>query len=609
MAADPLQLLHDRFQVAITTVLGSQYGDVDPVIRPSTRPEWGDYQVNAAMSLAKRVGCPPRDLAAKLVEAVEISDLAHDLEIAGPGFINVTFRSEALGSMLQEMAQGDLGVVPDLDTHAVVIDLCGVNVAKQMHVGHLRSTIIGDSLARVFERLGRTVFRENHLGDWGLPVAMVLASLRDSGADLAALTMTDLDAAYRTAQLDAKLDDGGLEDARSRKCGPHRIAELEAQHNSASDARECAKKTLLGLQSGDQEIVQDWQQLIDCTMSAVYASLEHLGAAITSQHTRGESTYRGALPGVIDAFVAAGIAREDDGALVVDFDDRDRPLLIRKSDGGFLYATTDLAAIRFRVNELGADRLIYVVDARQRDHFRDVFDAARAIEWDQTTDGAAVTMTHLPFGSVLGKDRKPLKTRSGDNVTLASLLQEASDRGTVEVSRRAEDSKAPTHGLDPAELASIGRVVGIGAVKYADLSADLVRDYVFDMDRMITFEGNTGPYLQYAHARICTMLAKAEDEPSLMMAAPEGSAERNLSLQLLKYGSAVHSVASSLEPHRLCTWLYDLAEAFSTFYQHCPVLVADDVIVRKNRLALCDLTRRVLAEGLLLLGIEAPPRM
>ena len=345
----------------------------------------------------------------------------------------------------------------------------------------------------------------------------------------------------------------------------------------------------------------------------MYEAVDLLNVRLGPENNRGESFYRDRLAGVIDDFVKSeGVAVEDDGALVVRYPDRERPMLIRKSDGGFLYATTDLAACHFRTDELNAERVIYVVDARQRDHFRDVFDAVRQIGWHRTKDGTEAEFVHIGFGSVLGEDRKPLKTRSGQNVTLRSLLDEACERGTTEVVARAADPAAPTHDLSETELHAIGRAVGIGAIKYADLSNDLVRDYVFDMDRMIAFEGDTGPYLQYAHARICSILRKAEVDTTALRSAPlrlDEPAERTLALVLLRFGGVIADVARSLEPHRLCQYLADLASAYSAFYQSCPVLHADDASIRDSRLRQCDLVRRVLAEGLGLLGIEAPERM
>ena len=349
-------------------------------------------------------------------------------------------------------------------------------------------------------------------------------------------------------------------------------------------------------------------------MRAVYESFDKLGAHLGPEHNRPESFYRDRLAPVVDDFLAAGLAEVDQGAVVVRFPDRERPLLIRKSDGGFLYSTTDLAAVRYRVQDLGAARVIYVVDARQRDHFRDVFDAIRLIGWDRLPDGSPAELIHLPFGSVLGADRKPLKTRSGENVSLATLLAEATDRATAEVRTRAANPKAPTHGLDDDTLTAIGRAVGIGAVKYADLSSDLVRDYVFNLDRMIAFEGNTGPYMQYAHARVCSIFARAGLDIDDPLGTGDGyrigePSEKTLAMALLRYAGIVRSVAESLEPHRLCTYLFELANAYSVFYEHCPVLKAEPEALRNSRLSLCRLVRRVLADGLDLLGIEAPTRM
>lgn len=613
-ASDPVAILQDAFRSAIASTLGDAYREVDPLIKASGKPEFGDFQANAAMGLAKKLGTNPRKLAEQIVQAADplLEAIAQPLEVAGPGFINITLKSEALVEMLKGMDNESLGVSSDPDPHPILIDMCSVNVAKQMHVGHLRSTIIGDSLARIFERLGRTVIKQNHLGDWGLPIAMVLHHLRDSGRNLDDLDLDDLDHAYREAQLETKGDVRGLAAALEMNAGPHRIAELEEQAAGAQKALEESKSLLVELQQGDPGLLADWHKLIDCTMRSVYESFELLDVKLGPEHNCGESFYRDRLPDVIDAFTRTGLAEEDHGALVVKFDDRDRPLIIRKSDGGFLYSTTDLAAVKYRAGELGTDRVIYVVDARQRDHFRDVFDAAHLIGWDQTEDGAPVELNHIAFGSVLGPNKRPLKTRSGENVTLNSLLTEAIERGTSEVRKRAADPAAPTHGLSREELDTIGKAVGIGAIKYADLSNDLARDYIFNFDRMIAFEGNTGPYLQYAHARVCSIFAKSGlalsdiEGADLILAEP---AERRLALLLLRYGSIITDVGRTLEPHRLCTYLYEMADTFSAFYQQCPVLKAPDDALRKSRLRLCDLVRRVIADGLGLLGIDAPRQM
>ena len=609
MSDDPRQCLIDAFGRAIVAAFGDDFAGSDPVIRAASKPELGDFQCNAAMPLGKRIGRPPREVAQELLNAVDLGDLVESTDIAGPGFINIRLRNEALTTALTAMDGPNLGITPAPDPETVVIDMCGVNVAKQMHVGHLRSTIIGDAFARMFTRLGHDVHRENHLGDWGLPIAMVIQVLLDRGADFNTLTLSHLDSAYREAQSIARSDAAGIEAAHARHSGPHRVAELEAQNEGASEFRDRAGRTLVSLQQGDEVLVARWKSLIDITQAAMAEALDLLNVDMSSDDNRGESTYRDLLEGVISTFESGGFSRVDEGALVVDFPDRDRPLLIRKSDGGYLYATTDLAAIRVRTQNTRAMRCIYVVDARQRDHFRDVFDAARIVGWNQIDGDRVVELTHTGFGSVLGPDRKPLKTRSGDNVTLSSLLQEAIERGCTEVRNRSSQPTSQTHGLSDAELDRIGRAVGIGAIKYADLSNDLVKDYVFDLDRMVAFEGDTGPYLQYAHARIQSILRRASGDWSQASILVDTPQERDLTLALLAWNQTVRTAARVLEPHRIAAYLRELAERFNAFYQACRVLKADRDDVRDSRLRLCDLTGRVLADGLDLLGIESPDRM
>ncbi len=609
MTKDPKQIISDAVQAAFSSTLGAEYKDVNPVVRLSQNPKFGDYQINGIMGLAKKTSQNPRELAEKIVGVIDLEGFAESLEVAGPGFINVTLTPSALIELCVEMDSPSLGVLQSEDLHPIAIDLCGVNVAKQLHVGHLRSTIIGDSLSRVFERVGRTVYRENHLGDWGLPIAMVLDRLMRSGVNLDTLSITDLNTAYQEAKLVAKDDCGGIKTAERISAGPHRILELQEQNADATAAQESAKSALVKLQQGDKDLLLGWEKLINCTMKDVYASLDLLHVKLGPEHNRGESFYRDRLESVVDSFVKSNLAEEDDGALVVRFKDRKRPLLIRKSDGGFMYATTDLAAVYFRTQELECDRLIYVVDARQRDHFKDLFDASTLVGWNKTPDGTSVKFEHIPFGSVLGEDKKPLKTRSGSNVTLSSLLDEAVARGRDEVKRRSKDESSQTHGMGEEELSTIGRQIGIGAIKYADLSNDLVTDYVFDMDRMVSFEGNTGPYIQYACARITSLLEKSGEtdfSSNFIINTPQ---ERQLVITLLQYGAVVQNVAQNLEPHILCMWLHELTGAFSSFYQACPVLKVDDGAIRGSRLRLSELTRRVIVDGLDLLGIEVPQKM
>ncbi|MCH2160784.1 MAG: arginine--tRNA ligase [Phycisphaerales bacterium] len=611
VVSDPVARLEEAVRDAVLAVGGEHADGVDAALKPSAKPEFGDFQLNAAMALAKKLGEKPRDIATRIAEQLSdgsLSEIIAEPEIAGPGFINLTLKSSAIAAALLAMDNEHHGIEPATNTHGVTIDVCGVNVAKQMHVGHLRSTVIGDTIARLFERLGRTVHRQNHLGDWGLPIAMTLQSLRSRGVNLEKISLDDLNIAYRDAQLNARGDARGLAAARANGCGPHRIAELEVQEDSARAAGTEARDTLVRLQSGDPELVADWRKLIEITMQEVYEACTILNTRIGPDSEKGESSFREELAPTVQAFIDAGLAEEDDGALVVRFDDRERPLLIRKRDGGFLYATTDLAALRFRMHDLDSDEVIYVVDARQRDHFRDVFDAVRKIGWATLPDGTDVELVHLGFGTVLGPDRKPLKTRSGTNFTLKDLLDEAIERGTREVQSRAQDPHSPTHKMSEEELEAIGRAVGIGAIKYADLGSGANKDYLFDLDRMISFEGDTGPYIQYAHARICSMISKIGEtaEGPFRIETPE---ERRLALELLKFPRTVQEAARQLEPSRLCRYLYGLAGEFSGFYQACPVLRAEDDDTRLSRLRLSSLTRDILRDGLDQLGIEAPMRM
>ncbi|MFB0987215.1 MAG: arginine--tRNA ligase [Phycisphaerales bacterium] len=612
---DPVAKVEAAAVAAVEAVGGDAATGVDAALKPSAKPEFGDFQLNAAMALAKKLGRKPREVAVDLAAALMAPSLGlegviAEPEIAGPGFLNLRLEPNALAVALVGMDDERLGIEPEVKPHGVTIDVCGVNVAKQMHVGHLRSTVIGDTVARLFERIGRTVHRQNHLGDWGLPIAMTLHSLLSRKVDFEALDLDTLNVAYRDAQLEARGDGRGLAAANANHCGPHRIAELETQEASAGDAQAAAREALVRLQSGDGDMVTAWKRLIEVTMKEVYLACDLLGTSISPESERGESSFRDELAEVVDAFVRSDLAVEDDGALVVRFQDRDRPMLIRKRDGGFLYATTDLAALRYRVQELDSDKVIYVVDARQRDHFRDVFDACRKIGWATLPDGVESELIHLGFGTVLGPDKKPLKTRSGANFKLMDLLQAAVDRGTEAVTIRAAEPHAPTHGLSKSELAAIGRAVGIAAIKYADLSGDSARDYVFDLDRMIAFEGDTGPYLQYAHARLCSMLEKAGDEATIdapfRIEAPE---ERRLALLLLRYPATMQNAAHSLEASRLCRFLYGVATEFSSFYSACPVLKTEDAGIRHARIRLVRLTRNVLRDGLGTLGIAAPTKM
>ncbi|TVQ32251.1 MAG: arginine--tRNA ligase [Phycisphaeraceae bacterium] len=600
MSHDPLQILSERFLDAMRGAFGDRLPEgADPMIAASRNPQFGDYQSNAAMPLAKALGMKPRDIAAQIVEKLDLSGVAEPVDehtIAGPGFINIRLDRGALAGLLDALDSPDLGIEPPESPSTIVVDLCGVNLAKQMHVGHLRSTVIGDTIARVFERLGHRVIRQNHLGDWGLPIAMVTRAVMDRAAkgeiDLDAIDLDELDALYKSAQ---------------KSCDPESAGEAAAENLAR------AKTTLVALQSGDAETVAAWKRISDITVNECVAVCARLHATVLPEHTAGESTYRDELAGIVDDLLSRGVAEESRGAVIVDLKDAGiaEPLLVRKSDGGFLYATTDMAAIRRRVQKFGGDRIIYAVDARQSLHFRQLFAAAKKAGYAKRPDGTDAQLDHAAFGTVLGEDNRPFKTRTGENVKLADLLDQAVERAGAAVKEKNPD-------LSPEDQRIVAEAVGIGAIKYTDLANDRVRDYVFSFDRMLAFEGNTGPYLQYALVRIRSILRKAKAEHGVDEAALGGDGamlrieapeEKDLALLILRFPGVVRTVADSLEPHRLCGYLYEVSTAFSGFFQNCPVLRAQDDVMRLSRLRLCRLTGRVLESGLETLGIVALDRM
>ena len=613
-ASDPADLLAQRFAAAIARAFPDLSEiDADPMLGPARQPRFGDYQSNAAMPLAKKLGRKPRDVAQAIVDHLDLSGLAEPVtpeSIAGPGFINVTLSARALAGMLAALDTPRLGLPPVTEPETVVVDLCGVNLAKQMHVGHLRSTVIGDAIARTLERLGHTVVRQNHVGDWGLPIAMVTARLKretDAGRiDPDRLTLADLNRLYREAQRECDPDTKGLERVRRHGLGPKAEAELEEQVAGATEALDRAKAALVELQAGDPEIARVWRTIYDITMAEVLATCARLHTRIAADHSAGESSYAELLRPTVEDLETRGVAEESDGALVVRVEGVKEPCLVRKRDGGYLYATTDIAAIRRRVQEIGASRVIYVVDARQALHFRQVFGAAHKAGYTSSPGGAEARLEHAGFGTVLGEDNKPLKTRSGENVKLTDLLDEAVVRA-----RAAIDERDP--GMTADERARTAERVGIAAIKYADLQTERVRDYVFGFDRMVSFEGNTGPYLLYALTRLHSVIRRAAEagvrpdpEAEIVIAEPD---EKTLALALLRYPRAVRTVGETLEPSRLCAYAYDLAVAFSGFYDRCPVLRAPDGASRDSRLRLCDLTRRVLEDALGVLGLPTVERM
>jgi arginyl-tRNA synthetase len=574
--ANPVATLHKRLSRAIETALGAEFAGADPVLRRSGQPQHGDYQANAAMALSKQLGRPPREVAAAIVDALEVTDLCSSVEVAGPGFINVRLTDEALSAGIAELVDdARVGVPLSPGAERVVIDYSSPNLAKEMHVGHLRSTIIGDALARILGFLGHDVIRQNHFGDWGTQFGMLVEHLLETGGLDGGVTISDLNAFYQEANDRFRNESGFADRARAR---------------------------VVKLQSGDEETLTLWRRFVGESHRHANAIYVRLNALLSDDDIRAESFYNPMLADVARDLEAAGVAVVDQGALVVFSEKYDAPLLVRKRDGGFLYGATDLAGVRYRVQELGGTWLVYVVGAPQSQHLDQIFDAATRAGW-LVPPARAV---HVAFGSVLGPDRKMYKTRTGENIKLNELLDEAVDRAAAVVAEKNPE-------LPTAERDAVAHAVGIGAVKYSDLANDRVKDYVFDWDRMLAFEGNTGPYLQYARARIQSIFRRAEDVAAGSSAGGvvtiEHDAERALALQLLSFGEAVESVAETLQPHRLCTYLFDLAQAFTAFYESCPVLRADDASTRSSRLALCAVTGTTLGVGLSLLGIEAPDRM
>ncbi len=628
-AIDPLAILADRFRAAIREAFPAVEGEIDPLITAAKQPEFGDFQSNVAMSLSKRVGQNPRQVAAAIVAQAKVEDVAEPLtekSIAGPGFINIRLKAEALAAYLMRLDSPNLGLEPVASPQTIVVDLMGVNLAKQMHVGHLRSPIIGDAIARMFERLGHKVVRQNHVGDWGLPIAMVTARLMrlaDAGKiNLDRITLNDLDTAYKAAQMECQRDMAGLEAVKKYGLGPKALAELEEQVNGATESFLAARQTLINLQAKEPKTFAVWQKIYEVTMKVCLDVCKTLLVNVTSEHNAGESSYADELAPMIEDLTSRGIAELDQGALIVrldappydaaggrkaEFEAIKEPCLVRKTDGGYLYATTDICAVRRRVQKFKAHRAVYSIDARQALHMKQVFASSlRAGYAFHPETGLPASLEHAAFGSVLGEDGKPFKTRSGENIALADLIEETFKRATDAVKAKSPD-------LGEEEARKVAEAIGIGALKYADLSNDRVRDYMFSFDRMLAFEGNTGPYLLYAIARCNSIARKAKEEGSggfehAPLLVTE-SAEKNLALALLRYPAAVQGAADSAEPHRVCQYLYDLAGAYSVFFDRCPVLKAPTAELKASRLRLCGLVARVLSDGLRTIGIPSVERM
>jgi arginyl-tRNA synthetase len=575
--ANPLSIVSDLLAPVLAEIAGRP--DVDPVVRPSDR---ADAQVNGALPLAKQLGTNPREIAQRILDSGALAEVCSAVEIAGPGFINLTFAERFLTAELEAVAVDDrLGIAPAQTARTVVVDYSAPNVAKEMHVGHLRSTVIGDALVRLHEFAGHTVFRENHIGDWGRPFGMMIEHLLDIGEDVAAegLRQGDLDGFYK--QANAKFDES---------------VEFQVR----------ARDRVVMLQGSDPDTIAIWQRLVDMSNDYFNTVYRKLDVLLTDDDLAGESNYQALMPEAYARLESAGLIEQSDGAQVVfppGFTNRDNeplPLIVRSSAGAFMYATSDLACVLDRVERLGADLLLYVIGAPQAQHLQMVFRVAEMAGWLQPPAEAV----HVAFGSVLGDDRKMLRSRSGDSAKLVDLLDEAIERAAAAVGEKNPE-------LDGDARAEVARMIGIGAVKYADLSTDRIKDYVFDWDRMLAFEGNTAPYLQYAHARICSIFRRSGvdrgDVRGSAIGLPEPQ-ERALAQRLLAYPTALADTLATYSPHKLCTYLFDLSQDFSAFYELCPVTQADEPI-RTSRLALCDVTARTIEHGLGLLGIAAPEAM
>lgn len=543
------------------------------ILQPAKNRDFGDYQINGVMGAAKKTRQNPRELAQKVADALQQNPLIATAEVAGPGFINLKLRPEKLAQYIKASLQDEhLGIARNSKPQTIVIDYSSPNLAKEMHVGHLRSSIIGDSLNRVLTFLGHKVIAQNHVGDWGTQFGMLVAYLIEQQQNgRADLELADLEQFYRNAKV-----------------------RFDEDKNFADTARDYVVK----LQSGDASVLALWQQFVQTSLQHAQAVYKKLGLKLLPADVTGESFYNDQLQSTVNELLAKGIAVDSDGTKVVfldEFKNQDNEpaaFIIQKKDGGFLYASTDLACLRYRINTLHGNRLLYVVDARQSLHFDELFTVARKAGWLPDT----VHAEHVPFGTMMGKDGKPFKTRSGDTVKLMDLLNEAVTRASALVA-----SKNPELSAD--EIAHIGEVVGIGAVKYADLSKNRTSDYIFDWDSMLSFEGNTAPYLQYAYTRVQSIFRKAGTWDNNAAITLNEAMEQQLAVELLKFEDVLDSVANTSYPHYLAAYLYQIATLFSRFYEACPILKADEA-TRNSRLQLTSLTGKTLQQGLALLGID-----
>ncbi|HBV9731216.1 TPA: arginine--tRNA ligase [Klebsiella aerogenes] len=555
--------------------------DCEPQVRQSAKVQFGDYQANGVMAVAKKLGMAPRQLAEQVLSHLDLNGIANKVEIAGPGFINIFLDPAFLADNVNLALQSERLGVAKPQPQTIVVDYSAPNVAKEMHVGHLRSTIIGDASVRTLEFLGHRVIRANHVGDWGTQFGMLIAYLEKQRQENAGeMALADLEGFYREAKKHYDEDEAFAERARSY---------------------------VVKLQGGDEYFLQMWRKLVDITMSQNQITYDRLNVTLTRDDVMGESLYNPMLPGIVADLKAKGMAVESEGATVVFLDEyknkEGEPMgvIIQKKDGGYLYTTTDIACAKYRYETLHADRVLYYIDSRQHQHLMQAWTIVRKAGYVPES----VPLEHHMFGMMLGKDGKPFKTRAGGTVKLADLLDEALERA-----RRLVAEKNPDMPAD--ELEKLANAVGIGAVKYADLSKNRTTDYIFDWDNMLAFEGNTAPYMQYAYTRVLSVFRKAGIDESALAAAPvviSEDREAQLAARLLQFEETLAVVAREGTPHVMCAYLYDLAGLFSGFYEHCPILSAESEEARNSRLKLALLTAKTLKLGLDTLGIETVERM
>jgi len=648
-----LDAIKSRFQIVLCE-LTDEPGSLLSMIRPTQDDSFGDYQANCAMPLGKKLGKPPREIATELADKVDLAGLCGDIEVAGPGFINLTLAPDYIKSELSAAFVDDrLGIALAENPRTVVVDYSSPNVAKPMHVGHIRSTVIGAALAKIHRFLGHKVITDNHLGDWGTQFGMIIYGYKhfvsqdnfqsDPVLELSRVykfvrVLTDyhsakhklsevqdtldkqLQALERVKGIDTQGDKAKVKQQKKdiNRLGEKILAQQEAlqQLSATIDSVEADQQLLnvamqhadieqqvsnetVKLHEGDSENRALWDEFLPYCLDDINRLYKRLN--VQFDHTHGESFYHDQLPGVIEQFISSGMAKEDNGALCVFMDGYDAPMIIRKKDGAFNYSTTDLATIQYRIKEWRADTMLYVVDHRQSDHFDKLFEAARL--WGYTD----VEMTHVSFGTVLGDDGKPFKTRAGDTVGLEGVLDEAETRALEIASQQNPD-------LDPDRQQLIGKVVGIGAFKYADLSQNRSSDYKFSYDKMLALRGNTATYLQYANARVHGILRNLNVSAADLRAHPaafilDEPVERQLALKLLQLGQALDDVLLEYKPNLLCNYLFDLAQLFARFFDQCSVRDASSPELQTSRLQLCELTARTLSQGLDLLGIDSLDRI